>query len=360
MRVNHLRKKVKRRSLTDLVNQILNVCLFVFLVAFSIVSLVSCGAKEIKAPVEAAKVPVFVFTQAAPDGKTVAAVVPSGLVAREGNLDKVVQSIAPNTKLDVLQFGKTLGQFQPSAIKSSDALGALAIFKLAEDSTKSNAPPINQTVWQQPNLIILPSEAIAKSKPESDKDNRTDQFTCPVKIQPLILDKSRDLFQKLGANPSLLSQLTLASLICVDLNRDSQPEIIAGLRLDNPIRPNGIDPQAWQAFLSRPASERQEYSMLVFLHRTAGSNQPTNSTQGDWTIEPIINHTRALSYLNDSVSSYALVGAQDLNTDRYAELIVQEIGLNTFDVLVISPSVREERWQWQNYYENERSLNIVQ
>lgn len=367
MIVNPFGKKFKRRSLAYFSHKIINFCLTIACISVLIVGMASCGgAKEPpKAPVEVAKVPVFVFTQASPDGKTVAAVVPSGLVARQGNLDKVVQAIAPNSKFDVLQFGKTLGQFQSSSLKSSDALGALAIFKLTGDDTgttnKSNDLPtnssVNSTIWQQPNLIILPSDAIAKFKAEGDKENRTDQFTCPVKIQPSILDKSRPLFQKLGANPSLLSQLTLASLICVDLNKDKQPEIIAGLRLDNPIRPSGNEPQSWQAFLTRPATERQEYSMLVFLHRT-GTN--SSSAQGDWTIDPIITHTRALSYLNDSVSSYALVGAQDLNGDRYAELIVQELGLTTFDVLAISPTVREERWQWQNYYESERSLNVIQ
>jgi hypothetical protein len=359
--ITRLKRKFKLRSPIFFANQFFKACLTIFLVASLVVSLASCEAKESKnVPVEVAKVPVFVFTQAAPDGKTVAAVVPSGLVARQGNLEKVVQAIAPNSKFDVLQFGKTLGQFQTSALKSSDALGALAIFKLAGDDPKSSDPVISPTVWQQPNLVILPSEAIAKTKTDGDKDNRSDQFTCPVKIQPLILDKSRSLFQKLGANPALLSQLTLASLICVDLNKDNQPEIIAGLRLDNPIRPSGIDQQSWQAFLSRPATERQEYSMLVFLHRT-GSSQPAKPTQGDWTIDPIITHTRALSYVNDSVSSYALVGAQDLNGDRYAELIVQEIGLTTFDVQVISPLVRDaNQWQWQNYYDSERSLNIVQ
>jgi hypothetical protein len=61
------------------------------------------------------------------------------------------------------------------------------------------------------------------------------------------------------------------------------------------------------------------------------------------------------------VSSYALHGLQELNGDRYPELIVKEIGLNSLDAKVISPNVDAQgKWQWSNYYQNQRSLNIVQ
>jgi hypothetical protein len=92
--------------------------------------------------------------------------------------------------------------------------------------------------------------------------------------------------------------------------------------------------------------------MLIMLRK---------STNGDWTSEPILTHTRALSYINDSVSSYALYGLQEINGDRYPEIIVQEIGLNSLDVRVFTPTVDAQgKWQWRSYYQNQRSLNIVQ
>ena len=159
------------------------------------------------------------------------------------------------------------------------------------------------------------------------------------------------MFLNLGANQSAIPQVAIASLVCADIDGDNQPEIIAGLRLDNTIRPVGFDPQMWKEFLSRPAIERQEYSMLVMLRKSGN----------DWISEPILTHTRALSYINDSVSSYALYGIQEINGDRYPEIIVQEIGLNSLDVRVLTPNVDAQgKWQWRSYYQNQRSLNIVQ
>jgi hypothetical protein len=157
---------------------------------------------------------------------------------------------------------------------------------------------------------------------------------------------------KLGANQESTSQIAIASLTCADLDGDNQPEIIAGLRLDNATRPVGFDAQVWQEFLSQPALKRQEYRTLVMLRRIADN---------DWVAEPILTHTRALSYINDSVSSYALFGIQSLNGDRYPEIVVQEIGLNSIDVHVFTPSVDAQgKWQWRSYYRNQRSLNIFQ
>ncbi len=293
---------------------------------------------------EAAKVPVFLFTQAAPDGKTVEAIVPSSLVTKQGSLEKVMESLPSQSKFNIVRFGQNLGQFDTSALISSNLLGAIAIFKLQV------ALAANHPIWREPNLTIIPSTQAEKLGGQSY------QFTCPSKVQPLILSKSRSLFASLGVDPSRLDQVAIASLVCLDVNQDKQPEILAGLRLDNPNRPTGIDTSAWQQFLARPAIERQEYSLLVILR------QPNSQTgKGDWQAESIITHTRALAYIGDSISSYIVFGAQDLNSDQHTELIVQEIGLDNIDAQVISPIINtSDRWQWQNYYQGDRSLNIVQ
>jgi hypothetical protein len=294
-------------------------------------------------------VPIFLFIQSSPDGKTIEGIVPSDLVEQFGSLDRVIQSIPIGSSFSLVQFGKPLGMFQVSAVRGSDAFGAIASFKVqAPTNSEKNQPPksFDPTILRQPNLTIVASDRV------NTASDRTYFFNCPSKIQPLVLDKSRNLFLKLGATQAALSQVAIASLVCVDIDGDNQPEIIAGLRLDNPIRPAGFDPQVWKDFLARSALERQEYSMLVMLRKSAN---------GDWVSEPILTHTRALSYINDSVSSYALYGIQEINGDRYPEIIVQEIGLNSLDVRVFTPTIEPQgKWQWRSYYQNQRSLNIVQ
>ncbi len=294
-------------------------------------------------------VPIFLFIQSSPDGKTIEGIVPSDLVEQFGSLDRVIQSIPVGSNFSLVQFGKPLGMFQVSAVRGSDAFGAIASFKLqAPTNSEKNQPPksFDPAILRQPNLTIVASDRI------NTASDRTYFFNCPSKIQPLVLEKSRNLFLKLGATQSTVSQAAISSLVCVDIDGDNQPEIIAGLRLDNPIRPAGFDPQVWKDFLARSALERQEYSMLVMLRKSAN---------GDWASEPILTHTRALSYINDSVSSYALYGIQEINGDRYPEIIVQEIGLNSLDVRVFTPKVDAQgKWQWRSYYQNQRSLNIVQ
>ncbi len=304
-------------------------------------------AEESKSPV-----PIFLFMQASPDGKTIEGIVPSDLVEQLGSLDRVIQSIQVGSKFSLVQFGKPLGMFQISAVRGSDAFGAIASFKVQPPNTSEKDPPLkalDPNVLRQSNLTIVASDHLStKSDRPSD---RTYVFNCPNKIQPLVLEKSRNLFLNLGANQAAISQVAIASLVCADIDGDNQPEIIAGLRLDNTIRPVGFDPQVWKEFLSRPAIERQEYSMLVMLRKSGN----------DWASTPILTHTRALSYINDSVSSYALYGIQEINGDRYPEIIVQEIGLNSLDVRVLTPNVDAQgKWQWRNYYQNQRSLNIVQ
>ncbi len=294
-------------------------------------------------------VPIFLFIQSSPDGKTIESIVPSDLVEQFGSLDRVIQSIPVGSNFSLVQFGKPLGMFQVSAVRGSDAFGAIVSFKVqapTENEKNKSAKSLDPAILRQPNLTIVASDRI------NTASDRTYFFNCPSKIQPLVLDKSRNLFLKLGATPAAISQVAIASLVCADIDGDNQPEIIAGLRLDNPIRPAGFDPQMWKEFLSRSALERQEYSMLVMLRKSAN---------GDWTSEPILTHTRALSYINDSVSSYALYGLQEINGDRYPEIIVQEIGLNSLDVRVFTPTIDAQgKWQWRSYYQNQRSLNIVQ
>ncbi|MDG3496347.1 MULTISPECIES: hypothetical protein [Pseudanabaena] len=309
--------------------------------------------EEAKSPV-----PIFLFLQASPDGKTIEGIVPSDLVEQFGSLDRVIQSIPAGSKFSLMQFGKPLGTFQVSAVRGSDAFGAIASFKVKtpdnnDKNSNDNSNDKNQSgksltpeVLRQPNLTIVASDRI------NTTSDRNYFFNCPNKIQPLVLEKSRNLFVKLGASPAATSQVSIASLVCADINGDNQPEIITGLRLDNPLRPTGLSSQAWKEFLSLPAIQRQEYSMLVMLSK--GAND-------DWISEPILTHTRALSYVNDSVSSYALYGIQEVNGDRYPEIIVQEIGLNSLDVRVFTPSLNAQgKWQWRSYYQNQRSLNIVQ
>jgi hypothetical protein len=295
-------------------------------------------------------VPIFLFIQASPDGKTIEGIIPSDLVEQLGSIDRVIQSIPVGSKFALMQFGRPLGMFQVSGVLGSDAFGAIASFKVqAPNENEKNQPAksFDPAILRQPNLTIVASDRI-----NTDKSDRTYFFNCPSKIQPLVLEKTRNLFVKLGANQAATSQVAIASLVCADIDGDNQPEIIAGLRLDNLIRPVGFDPQVWKEFLSRPALERQEYSMLVMLRKSASD---------DWIAEPILTHTRALSYINDSVSSYALCGIQEINDDRYPEIVVKEIGLNSLDVRVLTPNIDTQgQWQWRSYYQNQRSLNIVQ
>lgn len=339
--------------------------LFVFCVLLGITTaLKGCGIPNNAQKIEEIKlpVPVFLFIQASPDGKTIEGIVPSDLVEQLGSLDRVVQSIAVGSKFSLIQFGKPMGMFEVMAVRGSETFGAIASFKVqipkvqvpkVEDKNQPSTG-FDPAVLRQPNLTIVASDRLNLNNTQSD---RTYLFNCPNKIQPLVLEKSRNLFLKLGVNQAAVSQVSIASLVCADIDGDNQPEIFAGLRLDNQIRPAGFDPQVWQDFLSRTALERQEYSMLVMLKRS--TNKSTDNSE--WIAEPILTHTRSLSFINDSISSYALFGIQELNGDRYPEIIVKEIGLNSVDVRVFTPSVDAQgKWQWRNYYQNQRSLNIVQ
>jgi hypothetical protein len=342
---------------TDYLPKVRRKKISLFLAFFLIgICLVNCSGSTLtdryQPDVETSMTPVFLFTQASPNGKTVEAVVPSDLVDRQGSLEKLVKTLPANSKFAVQQFGKHIAEFQTNAIATSNDFGALAIFKLSEALT------VDSPLWQEPNLVIVPSHFKEK---QSDRPNReSDRFNCPSKVQPFALHMSRPLFARLGIQASRLEQIALASFVCLDIDRDDRPEIVAGLRLDNPDRPTGMDRQEWLQFLSKPPMERQEYSMLVLLRQPTDAKKEWQAKEGqattDWIVESIITHTRALSYPGDSISSYVLFGALDLNGDRLAELIVQEIGLVTIDALVVSP---RSDWRWHSYY-GDRPLTIVQ
>ncbi|NJK33522.1 MAG: hypothetical protein HC919_00380 [Oscillatoriales cyanobacterium SM2_2_1] len=284
--------------------------------------------------------PTFLMVQVAPNGKTLEAITPRDLVTQEGTLGRVVQSLPKQGEFEIIQFGKVLASFQTTDLGNSDILGAITIFRVEQ----SQPELLPQALRRMENLVIVP-------KGTAPSHSVTYQYTCPPMIQPLILQQGRRYFAALGARPQWLNQAAIASLVCVDIDLDGQSEMVAGLRLDNPLRPIGTNEAEWQKFLSRSVLERQEYSILLLLRRI----------ETGWIAEPILTHTRALAYLNDSIVSYVLAGAEDLNGDRALELIIREIGLNTVDAHVVAPVIEEGKsWRWQRYYRSDRPLAIVE
>jgi len=298
---------------------------------------VSCA---VPAPVPP-KVPVLLFLQASPDRLTLEAIVPNSLVRYAGGIDGAKQMLnADNDPLVMLQFGKALAEFQPTSRNVVDTFGAIAIFKLAQ--------PFRQNrVLAQQGIAILPRSRYEPLPPASPSF----QYNCSATVQAIALDLGRQEFRKMGVEQSATARTAISSLVCADLDGDQNPEIVAGLRLDNPLRPIADDVQAWQRFLNLPPEQRQEYSLLIKLYQSGNT----------WLSEPIIRHTRALSYLNDSISSYVLANAYDLNGDRRLELVVQEIGLSTMNVWLLTPDLQTtdpNRSKWLDYYLPERSLEI--
>ena len=112
--------------------------------------------EESKSPV-----PIFLFMQASPDGKTIEGIVPSDLVEQLGSLDRVVQSIPSGSKFSLIQFGKPLGMFQISAVRGSDAFGAIASFKVQAPNNNEKDPQLkalDPKVLRQSNLTIGASD----------------------------------------------------------------------------------------------------------------------------------------------------------------------------------------------------------
>jgi hypothetical protein len=317
--------------------------------------LVSCSSNNSQTSEKTPSlVPVFLFLQASPDGQTLDGVIPSDLLERLGGINQVIQSIPAGSQLSLSQFGKTLGTLKINEVRGSDAFGAIASFKVAIADGKPNFDP---AILRQSSLTMVVHSVMASSDKNATKNetnNESDRryfFNCPQRIQPLVLTKSQPIFTQLGVGVKDLSRVAIASLVCVDMNNDNQPEIIAGLRLDNAIRPIGFDPQAWQSFLSLPAIQRQEFSVLVLLEKKSEA-KADGKNELDWNASSIFSQTRALAYINDSVNSYAVFGIEDLNGDRYPEVMVKELGLNSVDVKVWSSSLDAQgKWIWQNYYQ---------
>ena len=286
-----------------------------------------------------AKVPVLLFLQASPDRLTLEAIVPSSLVRYAGGIEGAKRMLnADPDPLVMVQFGKALAEFQPTSRNVVDTFGAIAIFKLAQPFSQNR-------VLAQQGIAILPRSYYAPLPPASS----TFQYNCPSKVQQLALELGQQELQKMGVEQPARAAIT--SLVCADLDGDQNPEIVAGLRLDNQLRPISDDMEAWQKFLSLPKEQRQEYSLLINLYESGNV----------WRSEPVIRHTRALAYPNDSIGSYVLANAYDLNGDRRLELVVQEIGLSTINVWLLTPDLQTTDLQsikWRDYYLPERSLDI--
>ncbi len=300
-------------------------------------ALVSCAVPEPMPP----KVPVLLFLQASPDLLTLEALVPNSLVRYAGGVDGAKRLLnADPAPLVMLQFGKELAEFQPTSRNVVDTFGAIAIFKLPQ-------PFRHRRLIAQQGIAILPRSHYEPLPPASPSF----QYNCPAKAQEIVLQRGQQEFRTMGIEPSATARAAIASLVCVDLDGDQSPEIVAGLRLDNPRRPIADDLQVWQAFLQLPREQRLEYSLLILLQQSGNT----------WVSEPIIRHTRALSYFNDSISSYVLANAYDLNGDRRLELLVQEIGLSTINVWLLTPDLHTtdpSKIKWLDYYLPERSLDI--
>lgn len=282
------------------------------------------------------KVPVFLFLQVSPDRQSLEAIVPSSLWQYAGGIEGLQQQLPP-TGWSLLQFGKLLAVVQTQEQRISENFGGIAVFKLAQ-------PLSDDRILAQQGIILVPSGQ-ANPLPASLPSF---QYNCPSQVQAVVLSQGKAVFKNLGVQAE---RLGIASLVCVDIDGDQVPEIVTGLRLDNPLRPLATDPQGWQNFLALPPAQRQEYSVLLLLRKT-----------GDrWTSEPLITHQRTLSYFNDSISSYVLANAHDLTGDRRLELVVQEIGLTTMGLWVLTPNpdlTTATTTPWLDYYLRERSLNI--
>jgi hypothetical protein len=299
--------------------------------------LTACARPEPSAP----KVPLFLLLQASPDRLTLEAIVPQSLIRSAGNVQSLEQELnKESAPLAMMQFGKLQAEFLPSQRRVVENFGGIAVFKL-------NQPFKVNRVLSQQGIIVLPQN-YANPLPAGVPSY---QYNCPPLAQDLVLKEGQAEFLKLGIAQDQVARVAIASIVCADLDGDQLPEIISGLRLDNALRPTANDTGAWQKFLSLAPDQRQEYSILAILRGSADN----------WTTETIIAHRRSLAYLNDSVSSYVLVNAHDLDGDRRLELVVQEIGLSSINVWVLTPNLDPATAQakpWMDYYLPERSLNL--
>lgn len=299
--------------------------------------LVGCAVPE----PQPEKLPVFLLLQASPDRLTLEAIVPPSLVQRAGGVDQLSRNLgADNNGMVMVQFGKPLAEFLPVQQRVVDTFGAIAIFKLDQAFQQ------NRALTQQ-GVMVIP-----KNKTELlGTDQPSYQYNCPSQVQNLILQEGRSAFLELGVSQGEVGRAAISSIVCVDVDGDRLPEIVAGLRLDNPDRPVADDLAEWQKFLQLSPDRRQEYSALIILR---GSEQA-------WRRETIISHRRALTFVNDTIGSYVLDNAHDLDGDRRLELLVREITLTTIYPWIITPNLdlgTASSKPWLDYYLPDRSLSI--
>lgn len=294
----------------------------------------------------ASTVPVALLSQVAPDGKSLTALVPSSLIQQQGGLDRVIQRLRRSKQFEILRFGEKAWQFAPVDLQGEAEFAPVAVFALPQALSAPkplDAPPD----WQQAGLIVPAGEVQATV--------RSYELTCPPQIAKVALAQAREAFAKLNLPAANLARLSIVSITCLDLEQDGQPELVYGVRLDNPLRPLDVRDN-WQAFLARPENEREEYSLLLLSHEVspglAGSTQ-----DAQWQTQTLIEDIRPLDEVGDSVDSYLLAGAADLDGDGTTELVVQQQGLRSFDVQVLTAKPNEiGDLIWRDYYQPKRAL----
>ncbi len=289
--------------------------------------LVGCGGT-----VPVAKLPVFVVVQASPDGSALETIAPSDWVGDRAQLETAVRDLPPGP-YTLRQPGQPATALLPQGVFPSTAFGTVVTFKLP-------APlDVRHPLRRRPQGAVLLPKGVPPA-PEAV------HYTCPPdlprRLRPLVAALGQE---RLNLSAARAQNLAFSHLECVDLTGDRRPEILAGVRFDNPQRPLGNRAAHWQSFLALPAAEREEYSLALVLQ-----------AQGEtWVPEPIALRTRALAFLGDSVGSYAVHSVRDLNGDGTPEVLLLDIGLNTVDLVVAQRNGRE----WRSYY-RDRPLDVVQ
>ncbi|MGQ9864774.1 MAG: hypothetical protein ACUVSQ_00575 [Pseudanabaenaceae cyanobacterium] len=289
--------------------------------------LVGCGG--IAPP---AKLPVFVVVQASPDGSALETIAPTDWVSDRAQLGSALRNLPPDP-YTLWQVGQPAASLFPQGVFPSEAFGAVVTFKLATPLD------VRHPLRRQPRGAML----VPKGVPPAPDVTR---YTCPPdlprRLQPAVAAFGQ---KRLNLSAARARNLAFSHLECVDLTGDRRPEILAGVRFDNPQRPLGNQATHWQSFLALPAIEREEYSLALVL-------RPQGET---WSVEPIALRARALAFLGDSVGSYAVHSVRDLDGDGTPEVLLLDIGLNTVDLVV----ARWDGRQWLSYY-RDRPLDIVQ
>lgn len=289
--------------------------------------LMSCGGT---AP--PAKLPVFVVVQASPDGSALETLAPVDWVNERSQLGSALRTLSPGP-YTLWQVGQPPTSLRPQGVFPSEAFGAVVTFKLD--------PPLDvrHPLRRHPQGAVLMPSGVP---PAPDVTRYTCPPNLPRRLRPVVAAFGQ---ARLNLSAARANNLAFSHLECLDLNGDRRPEILVGVRFDNPQRPLGNQTTHWQSFLALPATEREEYSLALVLR-----------DQGDtWNVEPMALRSRALAFLGDSVGSYAVHSVRDLDGDGTPEVLLLDIGLNTVDLVV----ARWDGRQWRSHY-RDRPLDIVQ